>query len=235
MTTINPPVPRPPRKPLVRGPDRGPPDIDPSEISEQAQHVRSFSAPEEMVAELDYGRDMRTLQGKRVAILATDGVEQDELDIPLRKLEAVGVIVTIISPQLHEIQGFSHGEKDQVFPVHATLAHADAQEYDALILPGGVMNPDKLRTNEDAIKLIQDFDAADKCIAAICHGPILLSEANILEGINVTSYPSIKTDLENAGAAWHDGKVVQDWNIITSRNPEDVNAFSAAIISYLKE
>ncbi len=172
-------------------------------------------------------------QNQRVLIVATDGFEQSELIGPLDAFREAGLTVEIASIKPGRIQGMVHDEKGET--VEATLAVADveADDYDALVLPGGVANPDKLRTNEDAVQLVRDFMEAGKPVAAICHGPWLLAEADVLRGRRVTSWPSIRTDLRNAGAEVVDAQVTVDGNLITSRKPDDVPAFSRAVIEAL--
>jgi protease I len=172
-------------------------------------------------------------QNSRVLVVATDGFEQSELIGPRDALTGAGVTVDIASIEPGPIQGTVHDEKGET--VEATLAVADveADDYDALLLPGGVANPDKLRMNEDAVRLVREFMAAGKPVAAICHGPWLLVEADVVRDRRVTSWPSIRTDLRNAGAQVVDEEVTVDGNLITSRMPDDVPAFSRAIIDAL--
>lgn len=175
------------------------------------------------------------LSNKRVAVLATDGYEQSELTKPVEALKNAGAIVKIVSVKDGEIQGFKHDKKGDAVKVDLTVDNASVGDFDALILPGGVFNPDALRTNNEALEFIKAFNADNKCIAAICHGPQLLINAELVEGRKLTSFHSIRKDLENAGADWQDGAVVIDSNLITSRNPDDLNAFSDAIIQMLQE
>lgn len=178
---------------------------------------------------------MSDTQNKHVLIVATDGFEQSELIGPRDALREAGVKVDIASIKPGRIQGMVHDEKGET--VEATLAIADvvADDYDALMLPGGVANPDRLRTDEDAVRLVREFVDAGKPVAAICHGPWLLVEADVVRGRRVTSWPSIRTDLRNAGAEVVDEQVVVDANFITSRKPDDVPAFSHAILDALGE
>ena len=166
---------------------------------------------------------------KRVLILATDGFEQSELIEPRKALQAAGIETVLASPKPGTIRGWQHTEWGDSVNVDATLDDVDAADFDALMLPGGQMNPDQLRMEARAIELVEDFDDAGKPIAAICHGPWLLAEADIIDGRTVTSWPSIRTDLANAGA-----DVVDD-NLITSRNPGDIPAFSRALIAALED
>jgi len=171
---------------------------------------------------------------KRVLILATDGFEQSELIEPKRALEAAGFETVVASPKAGEIRGWNHNDWGESVTVDATLDDVEADDFDALMLPGGQMNPDKLRMEERAVELVEAFDDLGKPIAAICHGPWLLAEADILEGRTVTGWPSIRTDLENEGAFVVDEEVVIDDNFITSRKPEDIPAFSQALIDALE-
>ena len=172
---------------------------------------------------------------KRVLILATDGFEQSELIEPKRLLEAAGFETVVASPKSGEIKGWQHTDWGQSVPVDASLDDVEAADFDALLLPGGQMNPDALRLESRVIDLIEDFDEAEKPIAAICHGPWLLIEADIVDGRTVTGWPSIHTDLENAGGTVVDSEVAIDGNLITSRKPEDIPAFSKALIDALAD
>jgi len=172
---------------------------------------------------------------KRVLILATDGFEQSELIEPKRILEAAGIETVVASPKAGVIKGWNHTDWGDSVKVDATLDEVEAADFDALLLPGGQMNPDKLRMEERAIELVEDFDDADKPIAAICHGPWLLVEADIIDGRTVTGWPSIRTDLANAGADVVDQEVAIDGNLITSRKPDDIPAFSEALIAALED
>ena len=161
----------------------------------------------------------QTLEGKRVAILVTDGFEQVELTEPRKALEAGGARAEIVSPAGGQVRGWKHTEWGDTFPVDVPLEQADPHAYDALVLPGGVINPDKLRTIPAAVQFVRSFDQQGKPIAAICHGPWMLVEAGILRGREVTSYHSIQTDVKNAGGRWVDRDVVADQGLVTSRKP----------------
>ena len=169
----------------------------------------------------------------RVMILATDGFEQSELLKPKENLEKAGIETTVVSLKEGDIKGWDHKDWGKSVAVDMTVDEANADDFDALLLPGGQMNPDILRMSEEAIELIKDFDSAGKPIAAICHAPWLLVEANIVDGRTMTGWPSIRTDLMNAGADVVDREVVTDGNLITSRKPEDIPAFSKALIAKL--
>ena len=171
---------------------------------------------------------------KRVLILATDGFEQSELIEPKKALEAAGIETIVASPKEGSIRGWSHGDWGEAVTVDAPLDEVSADDFDALLLPGGQMNPDVLRMDHRAIALVEDFDDQGKTIAAICHGPWLLVEADIVDGRTLTGWPSIRTDLENAGADVVDEDVVVDDNIITSRKPDDIPAFTQALIEALE-
>jgi protease I len=175
------------------------------------------------------------LDGKRILILATHGFEQSELEVPRDRLKAAGAQVDIVSPETGEIKGWDM--KDWGRPVKVDKALADAREsdYDAIVLPGGQINPDLLRVNGDALKLIKAFYDAGKTVAAVCHAPWLLIEAGLANGRRMTSYNSIKTDVINAGAKWEDSSVVTDNGVITSRNPGDLEDFSKKIIEEVRE
>jgi protease I len=172
---------------------------------------------------------------RRVLIIATDGFEQSELIEPKKALEQAGIETVVASLIRGEIKGWNHTDWGEHVRVDAGLEDVDAEDFDALLLPGGVMNPDKLRQEARAIELVEDFDAADKTIAAICHGPWLLVEADIVDGRTVTGWPSIRTDIENAGGNVVDEAVVVDGNLITSRRPDDIPAFSKTLIDALSD
>jgi protease I len=178
---------------------------------------------------------MAHLAGKRVAVLATDGFEQSELTDPVKALKNAGATVEIVSPKSGEIQGMKHDKKGDKTKVDTLLSAADASTYDALVLPGGVANPDSLRIEPEAIAFIRRFVEDDKPIAAICHGPWTLIDAGGVEGRKVTSWPSLKMDLTNAGATWVDEEVVVDRGLVTSRKPDDLPAFCAKMIEEIAE
>lgn len=178
---------------------------------------------------------MGVLTGKSVAILATDGFEQVELTEPMKRVKDEGADVHIISLESGQIQGMNHDEKGDKFSVDKTVDEVSADDYNGLILPGGVLNPDTLRTNEKAVQLVRDFFAQHKPVSAICHGPWLLAEADVLKDRTVTSFPSIKTDLINAGAKWVDEEVVVDQGLTTSRDPNDMEAFCKKVVEELRE
>ena len=169
----------------------------------------------------------------RVMILATDGFEQSELTKPRAYLEKAGIATSVVSLKSGQIRGWDKDGWGDSVPVDITVGEANADDFEALLLPGGQINPDRLRLDEDAIELIKDFDSAGKPIGAICHAPWLLIEANLVDGRTVTGWPSIRTDLMNAGADVVDREVVTDGNLITSRKPEDIPAFSKALIEKL--
>jgi protease I len=170
------------------------------------------------------------LKGRKVAILATDGVEQVELTEPRKALDAAGAVTHLISPKEGAIQGMNHDEKGEMLPVDRALSEVHASEYDALLLPGGVANPDALRMEPAAVQFVREFMLSEKPVAAICHGPWLLVEAAAVSGRTLTSWPSLKTDIRNAGGQWVDQPVAVDDRLITSRKPSDIPAFSAAIV-----
>jgi protease I len=165
------------------------------------------------------------LEGRTVAFLATHGVEQVELTEPWKKVEEEGGKPELISLESGEIQGFQHLDKGDTFPVDRAVSDADESDYDGLVLPGGVANPDFLRADEDAVRFVRAFFEAGKPVAAICHGPWTLVEADVVRGRTLTSWPSLKTDIRNAGGEWVDEEVHVDSGLVTSRNPDDLPAF----------
>ena len=173
------------------------------------------------------------LSGKKIAILATDGFEQSELMEPRKALDQAGATTEVISPKTGEIKGWNHKQWGESVRVDKELAQANPEDYAALVLPGGVMNPDHLRMEPAAVDFVRKFVASGKTVAAICHGPWLLVEAGVVKGKTVTSWPSLKTDLKNAGAEWVDQEVSKDGQFITSRKPDDIPAFSRTIIDTL--
>ncbi|SEP11059.1 protease I [Luteibacter sp. UNC138MFCol5.1] len=176
----------------------------------------------------------KRLDGRRIAVLATDGFEQVELTEPKRLLEEAGATVDVIAPgDAQRIKGWDVKDWGEEVPVDVQLDKADAGRYDALVLPGGVINPDNLRTDEKALAFVKTFAQANKPVAAICHGPWTLINAGLVKGKKVTSWPSLKQDLTNAGANWEDSEVVKDGNFITSRKPDDIPAFTNALIDTL--
>ncbi len=175
------------------------------------------------------------LDGKKVAILVADGFEQVELTEPKQALDDAGATTQIVSPQQDRVKGWSHNIWGDEFIVNVPLESARADDFDALLLPGGVMNPDKLRRNEQALEFVKAFFAAGKPVAAICHGPWTLIDAGVVQGRKLTSYETIQTDLKNAGAQWVDEEVVVDNGLITSRKPADIPAFNRKIIEEFAE
>ncbi len=173
------------------------------------------------------------LAGRKVAVLATDGVEQVELVESVKALRAAGAEVHLVSIEAGEIQGLNHLDKGERFRVDQTLADANPADYAGLVLPGGVANPDTLRTNEKAVAFVRAFVEADKPVAAICHGAWLLVEAGVLKGRTLTSWPSLQTDIRNAGGEWVDKEVEVDQKLITSRRPDDLPAFCDKLVGSL--
>jgi protease I len=178
---------------------------------------------------------MPSLDGKRVAFLATDGVEQIELTEPWRAVEQAGGEPELVSLEDGEIQGFEHRDKADRFKVDRVVAKADAGDYDALVLPGGVANPDRLRTDEDAVGFVTGFFEEGKPVAVICHGPWILVEGDLVRGRKLTSWPSVKTDIRNAGGEWVDEEVVVDGGLVSSRKPDDLPAFCAKLVEEFAE
>ncbi|MEN0076426.1 MAG: type 1 glutamine amidotransferase domain-containing protein [Paracraurococcus sp.] len=175
------------------------------------------------------------LRGRRIAVLATDGVEQVELTEPVKALRQAGAEVEVVAPKPGAIQGWNHHDKGDSIPVDAALAEADPNRYAALLLPGGVINPDELRLKPEAIAFIRHFVEQKKPIAAICHGPWTLIDAGGVRGRKMTSWPSLQTDLRNAGADWVDEEVVADRGLVTSRKPDDIPAFTRRMIEAFAE
>lgn len=178
---------------------------------------------------------MQKLDGKKIAILVEDGFEQVELTSPKQALEEAGAMTHIISPKADKVKGWEHTEWGDEFPVDVAIEQANADDYDALLLPGGVMNPDKLRTSKPAIQFVRNFFTQGKPVAAICHGPWVLVEADVVRGRKMTSYSSIRMDLKNAGATWVDQEVVVDQGLVTSRNPNDLPAFNRKLVEEVAE
>jgi protease I len=175
------------------------------------------------------------LKGMRVAILATDGFEQSELLEPRKALDAAGAATVVIAPKAGSIAGWHHGAWGRSVPVDLALDKAQADDYDALMLPGGVMNPDRLRTDKSAVAFVRAFFDSEKPVAAICHAPIMLIEADVLHDRRLTSWPSLQTDIRNAGGRWTDEEVVVDRGLVTSRKPEDIPAFNQRMIEAIAE
>jgi protease I len=175
------------------------------------------------------------LEGKRVAFLAADGVEQVELTEPWRAVEQEGGKPELISLDNGEIQGVNHMDKGDAFSVDAAVSDVEPDAYDALVLPGGVANPDFLRADEDAVRFVRSFFEAGKPVGAICHGPWTLVEADVIRGRTLTSWPSLKTDIRNAGGEWVDEEVHVDSGLVTSRKPDDLPAFAAKVVEEICE
>jgi protease I len=174
---------------------------------------------------------MTDLSGKTIAFLvAPEGIEQVELTDPWQAVEKAGGTPRLLSTESGEVQAYHHLDKGDTFSVDQTVGDADPAAYDALVLPGGVANPDALRMDEDAVSFVRDFAGSGKPLAAICHAPWTLAEADVVRGKRVTSWPSLQTDLRNAGAEWVDEELVVDGNLITSRNPDDLPAFCEALV-----
>jgi protease I len=178
---------------------------------------------------------MAQLDGKKVAILVAEGFEQSELLQPRQALDDAGAETVVVSPAEHRVQGWQHYDKGEQVQVDVALADADASDYDALLLPGGVANPDQLRLMPEALAFIRAFFEAGKPVAAICHAPWTLIEAGVVQGRKITSWPSLKTDLKNAGANWVDEEVVVDQGLVTSRKPADIPAFNRRMIEEFAE
>ena len=175
------------------------------------------------------------LNGKRVAILATDGVEQAELTEPRKALDDAGATTVVVSPKEGKIKAWQHGQWADEIPVDRKLSEASADDFDALLLPGGVMNPDRLRMDKQAVQFVKAFFQVGKPVAAICHGPWLLVEADVVRNRALTSWPSLQTDIRNAGGDWVDREVVTDMGLVTSRKPDDIPAFNRKMIEEFGE
>jgi len=175
-------------------------------------------------------RTNASLNGKTVAILATDGFEQAELTEPRKALDAAGAKTVVIAPEEGEIRGWKAKDWGESVGVDVALDRANPDDYDALMLPGGVLNPDRLRMNEHAVRFVRSFFEHSKPVAAICHAPIMLIEANVLRDRHLTSWPSLRTDIVNAGGRWSDEQVVVDRSLVTSRKPDDIPAFNEKMI-----
>ena len=173
---------------------------------------------------------MADLKGKKIAILATDGFEQSELMEPRKALEAAGAQTVVIAPKAGKIKGWKHTDWGETVNVDKELSQADVHDYDALVLPGGVMNPDSLRMQPKAVAFVKAFFDAGKPVAAICHGPWTIIESGAAKGLRMTSWPSLKTDIANAGGHWVDEEVVVDDNLVTSRKPDDIPAFNREVL-----
>jgi protease I len=200
--------------------------IAPSSVARGACRV-SYPQQEALMGE--------QLKGKRVAALVTDGFEQVELLKPKDALEQEGARVDVVAPTAGEVRGWNHTDWGERVKVDRTLTDASPDDYDALLLPGGVMNPDRLRTNPAAVQFVAQFASSGKPIAVICHGPWTLVEAGVVRGVRMTSWPSVKTDLVNAGAIWVDEEVVVDRGIVSSRKPDDIPAFTRKMIEEFAE
>jgi protease I len=176
-----------------------------------------------------------SLKGKKVAILVAEGFEQIELTEPREALDRAGAETRIVSPKAGQVQGWNHFDKGDMFEVDVPLARAAARDFDALLLPGGVANPDQLRVDAKAVAFVREFFEAGKPVAAICHGLWPLIDAGVIRGRKVTSWPSLKMDLQNAGAEWSDQEVVTDNGLVTSRKPDDIPAFNRKMIEEFAE
>ena len=180
---------------------------------------------------------MKKLEGKKIAVLVTDGFEQSELTEPVKAIKSEGGQVDIIAPDRNKVKSWNNGTWGLEFEVDKILAEADPDDYDGLLLPGGVMNPDQLRRNTHAVDFVKGFfdESHPKPVGAICHGPWTLINAGVVQGRNMTAYPSLEQDLVNAGAQWHDEQVVVDHGLVTSRNPGDLPAFNQKLVEELAE
>lgn len=175
------------------------------------------------------------LEGKKIAFLATDGVEQIELTRPREAIEQAGAEATLVAPEPGSIQGFNHLDKGDTFEVDATVDEVSASQFDGLVLPGGVANPDALRMNDAAVEFVRAFFEQSKPVAAICHAPWILVEADVVRGRTLTSWPSLQTDIRNAGGNWVDQEVVVDAGFVTSRGPDDLDAFCDKAVEEFRE
>ena len=179
---------------------------------------------------------MGKLDGRRIAFLvATEGIEQVELTQPWKAVEAEGATPELVSLAAGEVQAFNHLDRADTFPVDRVVSDADARDYDGLVLPGGVANPDQLRTDADAVRFARAFFEQGKPVGVICHGPWTLVEADVLQGRTITSWPSLRRDIENAGGRWVDEEVVVDEGLVSSRNPDDLPAFCTKLVEELAE
>ena len=172
---------------------------------------------------------------KRVAILTENGFEESELTSPKKAMEDAGIKVDIVSPQKEKVKGWNHDHWSIELPVDVNVENANIDDYDALMIPGGVMNPDLMRINKDCVNFAKEFLQSGKPVAAICHGAQLLIETGLLKGRNMTSYPSVQTDLKNAGVIWEDKEVIVDNGLVTSRSPKDLEAFNKKLLEEIKE
>jgi protease I len=176
------------------------------------------------------------LNGKKIAFLtANEGVEEVELTEPRKAVEAAGAATELLAPEAGDVQAFNHLDKAETYEAGRAVGDATADEFDGLVLPGGVANPDNLRTHPEAVQFVKDFFAAGKPVGVICHGPWTLVEADVVKGRKLTSWPSLQTDLRNAGAEWVDEEVVVDQGLVTSRKPDDLEAFNAKIVEEFEE
>jgi protease I len=178
---------------------------------------------------------MNDLKGKRVAIIVTDGFEQIEMTSPREALDKAGAKTVLVSPKDGEVQGFTHHDRADKFKVDLTLAKANASDFDALVLPGGVINGDALRIEKRAQQFVQEMDRAGKPIAVICHGGWLLISAGLMDGRRITTWPTLQDDMRNAGADWQDREVIRDRNLVSSRKPDDLPAFNREMIGAIAE
>jgi protease I len=176
------------------------------------------------------------LNGKKIAFLtANEGVEEVELTEPRKAVEEAGAETELLAPEAGDVQAFNHLDKGEIYPAGRAVGDAKAEEFDGLVLPGGVANPDNLRTHPEAVQFVKDFFEAGKPVGVICHGPWTLIEAGVVDGRKLTSWPSLQTDLRNAGAEWVDEEVVVDQGLVTSRKPDDLEAFNAKIVEEFEE